>query len=265
MNGGAHLTIGTGSTVVGLFALKALGVSLDPLTILLGAMAGGLGALAPDLDHPDSKASNSLPDKLFGLAISLAIPLVFIGGLFALFGQRLGGVDLITPLMPILEAVGILMGFAIALVIASKLIRRHTSHRGATHSYFAAGIATMFAVLVCLVFSWPAWFGLLFGWGWLTHLWADSATKVGLPYLWWLPFGNSGNVTPVAVRASIPVREVPRRQPLSVAPLAVESVTPVCPKCDVPMILRTAKQGAQKGNQFYGCKNFPSCRQTKPA
>lgn len=265
MKGGAHLTIGAGSTAVALFGLKALGVPLDPMTMLLGAMAGGLGALAPDLDHPDSKASNSLPDKLFGLAISLGVPLVFIGGFFAILGQRLGGVDLVTPFVPILEAAVIIMGFAIALVIASKLIRRYTSHRGATHSFFTAGIATMFAVLVCIVFSWPAWYGLLFGWGWLTHLWADATTKVGLPYLWWWPFGNGEKVTPVAAPASIPVREVPRLQPLSGTPVAAEPVTPVCPKCDVSMILRTARHGAHKGNQFYGCKNFPTCRQTKPA
>jgi predicted RNA-binding Zn-ribbon protein involved in translation (DUF1610 family) len=36
---------------------------------------------------------------------------------------------------------------------------------------------------------------------------------------------------------------------------------PMCPKCGVPMVLRVASQGRQKGNQFYGCPNFPKCRQ----
>ncbi|MCL4554846.1 MAG: topoisomerase DNA-binding C4 zinc finger domain-containing protein [Actinobacteria bacterium] len=31
------------------------------------------------------------------------------------------------------------------------------------------------------------------------------------------------------------------------------------------MVLRTAKRGAQQGNRFYGCANYPSCRQTRSA
>lgn len=34
----------------------------------------------------------------------------------------------------------------------------------------------------------------------------------------------------------------------------------VCPKCGSKMVLRTAKNGANAGNQFYGCSNFPKCR-----
>jgi hypothetical protein len=36
---------------------------------------------------------------------------------------------------------------------------------------------------------------------------------------------------------------------------------PVCPKCNVPMVLRTASKGPQAGQQFYGCRNFPRCRE----
>jgi hypothetical protein len=36
---------------------------------------------------------------------------------------------------------------------------------------------------------------------------------------------------------------------------------PVCPKCGVPMVLREAKHGSNKGKSFYGCPNFPRCRQ----
>lgn len=38
-------------------------------------------------------------------------------------------------------------------------------------------------------------------------------------------------------------------------------VVPVCPKCGVQMVIRVAKKGAHKGQEFYGCPNFPSCRQ----
>jgi restriction system protein len=36
---------------------------------------------------------------------------------------------------------------------------------------------------------------------------------------------------------------------------------PVCPKCRRPMVLRTAKQGSQKGRSFWGCANYPKCRE----
>jgi restriction system protein len=33
-----------------------------------------------------------------------------------------------------------------------------------------------------------------------------------------------------------------------------------CPKCGNDLVLRTAKKGDNKGNQFYGCSAFPKCR-----
>ena len=37
----------------------------------------------------------------------------------------------------------------------------------------------------------------------------------------------------------------------------------ICPKCGGKLVLRTAKQGINAGNQFYGCCNFPKCRYTQ--
>jgi hypothetical protein len=37
--------------------------------------------------------------------------------------------------------------------------------------------------------------------------------------------------------------------------------TPTCPQCDVKMTLRTNRKGNQSGSQFWGCPNFPRCRQ----
>lgn len=37
----------------------------------------------------------------------------------------------------------------------------------------------------------------------------------------------------------------------------------VCPFCGSRLVLRTAKKGANAGNQFYGCSNFPKCRYIK--
>ncbi|MCX6082271.1 MAG: DUF2726 domain-containing protein [Chloroflexi bacterium] len=38
------------------------------------------------------------------------------------------------------------------------------------------------------------------------------------------------------------------------------STNPACPKCGSEMILRTAKNGANQGDKFWGCSNYPKCR-----
>ncbi len=37
--------------------------------------------------------------------------------------------------------------------------------------------------------------------------------------------------------------------------------TPICPKCKMEMVLRTAKKGGQQGEKFWGCCNYPKCRE----
>jgi len=39
---------------------------------------------------------------------------------------------------------------------------------------------------------------------------------------------------------------------------------PACPKCGATMLLRTAKTGANAGGKFWGCPNFPRCRNVVP-
>ena len=41
--------------------------------------------------------------------------------------------------------------------------------------------------------------------------------------------------------------------------------TPMCPKCEKPMVRRTAKRGPHAGEEFWGCSGFPECRGTRPA
>lgn len=38
--------------------------------------------------------------------------------------------------------------------------------------------------------------------------------------------------------------------------------TPTCPRCDEKMVLRTSKKGNNPGHQFWGCRNYPRCRET---
>jgi hypothetical protein len=47
-------------------------------------------------------------------------------------------------------------------------------------------------------------------------------------------------------------------------PALVENGAPTCPKCGVPMVLRTARQGPYAGRQFYGCPNYPRCHEMVP-
>ena len=39
------------------------------------------------------------------------------------------------------------------------------------------------------------------------------------------------------------------------------SAPPLCPKCGIPMVIRTARQGKHQGEQFYGCANYPNCKE----
>jgi hypothetical protein len=48
------------------------------------------------------------------------------------------------------------------------------------------------------------------------------------------------------------------RQPSS--PIA-GSGPPICPKCGIAMVLRTASRGPQAGQPFFGCRNYPKCRE----
>ena len=54
----------------------------------------------------------------------------------------------------------------------------------------------------------------------------------------------------------------PESQQQPEIPNLVGSV-PLCPKCALPMVLRTATKGEYKGKQFYGCQNYPQCREVK--
>jgi restriction system protein len=46
---------------------------------------------------------------------------------------------------------------------------------------------------------------------------------------------------------------------LSVA-TSIPQKSPSCPRCNSQMVLRTAKKGANAGNQFWGCSRYPECK-----
>lgn len=57
---------------------------------------------------------------------------------------------------------------------------------------------------------------------------------------------------------------------ITAPPSAQTSQTPavatakLCPKCGVPMILKTASRSKHKGEQFWGCPNYPKCWEKLP-
>ena len=58
---------------------------------------------------------------------------------------------------------------------------------------------------------------------------------------------------------------VPDLEKTAQYPLTTEGgvASPDCPKCGMPMVLRTAAKGGRAGQQFYGCANYPKCRETQ--
>jgi restriction system protein len=50
------------------------------------------------------------------------------------------------------------------------------------------------------------------------------------------------------------------QQPVAAAPTPSADAAPACPVCAAAMVRRTAKKGANAGQQFWGCSRFPECR-----
>ncbi len=39
-----------------------------------------------------------------------------------------------------------------------------------------------------------------------------------------------------------------------------QDFSPICPNCEITMVLRFYTDGPKKGQQYYGCLNFPDCK-----
>ena len=66
---------------------------------------------------------------------------------------------------------------------------------------------------------------------------------------------------PLSVAAMPVVNQVVNAAPTITEPLTKPNQ--LCPKCGNLMVLRTAKRGDNKGNQFWGCSGYPKCREIK--
>lgn len=90
----------------------------------------------------------------------------------------------------------------------------------------------------------------------------------GLPLV---RFRNKQSYAVSEVREKIEAALKPGKENVSIAETAektsktgeVQQEVPVCPKCNIPMVLRSVKRGNNKGKEFYGCINFPRCREIR--
>jgi hypothetical protein len=64
-------------------------------------------------------------------------------------------------------------------------------------------------------------------------------------------FREALGASPVGSAANPPTNQTSQTNPTN---------PPICPKCGVPMVLRTSSHGATPGKQSYGCSNYPQCR-----
>jgi restriction system protein len=73
-------------------------------------------------------------------------------------------------------------------------------------------------------------------------------------------FAMIKGVSASEVRDSVAEASTPLPVPARPSPSVAESTSPLCPKCGGSMVLRTARKGANAGQTFYGCSNFPRCK-----
>lgn len=79
----------------------------------------------------------------------------------------------------------------------------------------------------------------------------------GLPILH-VPAARGYNVSELAEKMRLNLQD---KNPVA-GTLKVLGGEHICPKCQIPMVLRIASKGTQKGQSFWGCTNYPNCRET---
>ncbi len=67
------------------------------------------------------------------------------------------------------------------------------------------------------------------------------------------------------IRATYQDHKSPRETelPAKEAPALTDANGKLCPRCGKKLVLRTAKNGANAGKQFWGCSGYPGCKYTE--
>jgi inner membrane protein len=213
LRGSSHLAIGliTGVAIGGLVA----GVKFS----VAGIALAGFSALAPDLDHPESRLSQRLgfaqnyvrwafvavaaglalytywqeppgPDRRMGFTAALA---------FGLLGAALQGGSarklalLFTGLCTVMA--GLYAGYVwLSLLGLFVAVAPFTAHRSWTHTIWAAGLWTYTGHLANQSLGWHG-VALFAGGGYLSHLLADTLTKAGVK--WFQPLTDTALKIPL--------------------------------------------------------------------
>lgn len=81
----------------------------------------------------------------------------------------------------------------------------------------------------------------------------------GLPLVR-VPAARSYNPSDVTAAIAQRLQTGATPPPPLVATSPTEAV-PMCPKCGVPMVERVARKGQNAGQKFYGCPNYPRCKE----
>lgn len=212
MNYAQHIVIGIGTPGLAVLAGQALGFPRpETSTLLICAGVIAAGAIAVDIDHPHAFVSAALPRIILRIAaplIGLAVGVVVVVPLMSHNTDSL--VEILR--MPFVQWAAAIMGFVVALTLVSRLVARLWGHRGPLHSLaFSVGMTVMAVGVLWLLGAGRFWWGLLFGWGWLSHVLADGLTEQGVP-LWWplaservhvLPYPHFKWAAPAAVIVAI--------------------------------------------------------------
>lgn len=185
MRGPTHLAIGAGTAAGGMLALRLAGAPIDPVAIGVGSLVAGVGALMPDGDQRGSTASGRMPRKMIAVAFAVAVGLFAVVGFLSWFAGPSAGRTVLSSMGPTLRVIGLVLLAAAAARAAAVVFRILFGHRGPTHSVAFVMGATASALVACSLLTVSAWFAVLFGWGWLTHIAADALTPAGVPYALW--------------------------------------------------------------------------------
>ena len=68
-------------------------------------------------------------------------------------------------------------------------------------------------------------------------------------------------------RKPFSTKAVPDEKGAALSPVTIQQLgdpSPPCPRCGNAMVLRTASRGENRGNQFWGCSGYPTCRGITP-
>jgi membrane-bound metal-dependent hydrolase YbcI (DUF457 family) len=189
MEGRQYVAIGVVSALAGLQYAQTIGLETEPETVVVSILVVSLGSLFPDIDHPRSTISRTIPGVLFGIGLAILLFPVVSAMIPAAFEDFRSASNIFQFLhqLPLTRLGLLLVILAVAIKVTSAIISACFGHQGAIHSLVFAAGATILAIVVCVRSDVAWWYGLPFGWGWLSHLLADAITEMGLPSLFW-PF-----------------------------------------------------------------------------